>query len=132
MPDHQDIGVFNAVLFSFQAEKSLFADTRVAAMVHQVLPVNHFGADELLLQIGMNGSAGTRCGAMNWNGPGAHFRFSGSEERHETQHLVGSGDQTLESGLLESIAGEILGGLFRGAFADLSLNFSADGRDSGT
>ena len=58
VPDHKNVAVLDDVLFAFQAQQAFFAHARVAAMIDQRLPVHHFGADELLLEIAVDGAGG--------------------------------------------------------------------------
>jgi hypothetical protein len=59
--DHQHIPVLDDVFFAFEprSRRCLFrAAPRIAAQIHQRLPVHHFRADELLLEIGVNRARG--------------------------------------------------------------------------
>src|SRR5262249_21152786 len=54
VPYHQHIAILDDVLLAFEAKLALIPRARIAAQVDQGLPVHHFGANELLLEIGVN------------------------------------------------------------------------------
>ena len=54
VPDHEHVAVLDDVLFSFQAQQAFFAHAGIAVVLHQRLPVDHFGADELLLEVAVD------------------------------------------------------------------------------
>src|ERR1035437_6706842 len=80
VPDHQHIAILDDVLFAFQLEQSLFAHAGVAAQIHQRFPVHHFGADELLLEIGMDRARGPHRGGVHGDGPRPAFVLAGGQE----------------------------------------------------
>src|ERR1035437_925419 len=83
--DHQDVAVFDDVLLAFQTELAFVAGAGIAAEIDQRLPVHHFGANELLFEIGVNRAGGFDRRAVHGNGPGAALVFSGGEEAHQAQ-----------------------------------------------
>jgi hypothetical protein len=53
------------------------------------LPVHDFGADEFLLEIGMDGPGGFHSRGVDGDGPGAAFVFAGGEETHQAEERIG-------------------------------------------
>src|SRR5579863_1542080 len=112
--DDENVAVFDDVVFALEAELAFVAGAAIAAEVDQRLPVDHFGADELLFEIGVDGAGGLHGRTVLGNGPGPAFVFAGSEKAHQSEQRVGSGDQALQARFLQSVAGEVVALLFAG------------------
>ena len=85
MPNHEHVAVLDDVLFAFQTQQPLISHAGIAIIVDQRLPVDHFRADELLLEVAMNRAGGLLSRAVHGNGPGANFGFAGGQEAHQAQ-----------------------------------------------
>src|ERR1700687_3979379 len=85
VPDYQNVAVLDDVFFALEPQQTLLAHTRITAVIDQRLPVHHFGADELLLEIAVDGASRFYRGAVHRNRPGAHFRFTSGQKRHQPQ-----------------------------------------------
>src|ERR1035441_8298363 len=85
VPDHQDVAVLDDVFLALQTELALVASAGIAAEIDQRFPVHHFGANELLFEIGVNGARCLDRGAVHGDGPGAALVFSGGEKAHQAQ-----------------------------------------------
>src|ERR1035441_9917097 len=83
--DHQDVAVLDDVFLALQTELALVASAGIAAEIDQRFPVHHFGANELLFEIRVNGAGCFDRGAVHGDGPGAALVFSGGEEAHQAQ-----------------------------------------------
>ena len=56
MPDMHHVAVFHDVLLAFQTQRPAVASFRFGAGVEQLVPVNGFGADEMMFQVSVNGA----------------------------------------------------------------------------
>src|SRR5260221_6148007 len=83
VPDHQHVSVLDNVFLAFEAQQPFLADTWITGMIDERLPVDDLGANEFLLEVGMNRAGGLHRRAADGNRPGAYFRFSGGEKRHQ-------------------------------------------------
>src|ERR1035441_7915013 len=83
--DHQDVAVLDDVFLALQTELALVASAGIAAEIDQRFPVHHFGANELLFEIGVNNAGGLHRSAVHGDGPGAALVVSGGEEAHRAQ-----------------------------------------------
>ncbi len=54
VPDVHHIAVLHHVFFAFKAQRALGARRRLRAGFQQIVPANGFGADEVMLQVGVN------------------------------------------------------------------------------
>jgi len=59
-------------------------------------------------------------------GPGAAFVFTGGEEAHQAEQRIGGGNQPLQAGFLEAVAGQVIGLLGGRQFGELGLDLAAD------
>src|SRR5689334_7966558 len=82
VPDHQDIPILDDIFLTFETQQAFLTNPRISAMIDQRLPVHHFGANELLLEIAVDGPGRFHRRAVHRDRPGAHFRFAGREKRH--------------------------------------------------
>ena len=57
------------------------------AGVEQLVPPDGFSADEMLLQIGVNGPGGLRSAGIDGDRPGAALVFADGEEGDQAQQL---------------------------------------------
>ena len=65
-------------------------------MIDERLPVHYLGANELLLEVAVDGAGGFLRGAVHRNGPGAYFGFPRREKRHQTEQRVGRRNEPIE------------------------------------
>ena len=77
------------------------------------------GADEALLEIGVDDAGGLRRLGARVDGPGARFLRPGGEIGAEAEQLVAGADQPVEAGLGEAQRLEELGALGSGELGDL-------------
>src|SRR5690349_18637389 len=85
MADDEHVAVLDDVLFAFQPQLALVARARVAAQIDHGLPVDDLGADELLLEVGVDGARGLDRRAVHGNGPGAALVLARGEKTHQAE-----------------------------------------------
>src|SRR3569623_1822162 len=84
--DH--VAVLDDIFFSFGAHFPLFARFCIRAGIYKRIACDHFGADELGLEVGANGGARLRRCRTLLVGPCARFVFSGSKKAQEPEQAV--------------------------------------------
>jgi hypothetical protein len=80
MPYVHHISILHDVILSFEPELALGACVGFGAGFEQLIPADGFCPDEMLFEIGVNGSGGFDRASMNGNGLGAAFVFAGREK----------------------------------------------------
>src|ERR1700692_2301349 len=80
VPDMHYVAILHDVILPFEAERSFGAGIGFGAGFQQLVPTDGFGANEMLLQIGVEGASGFHCTCADRDGPGAAFVFAGGEK----------------------------------------------------
>src|SRR5688572_17827392 len=78
--DLHDVAILDDVVFSFQAEQTLFLQSLMAAELLEVIVVADFRANEMLLQVRMDRTRSALRVRPSRNRPRATFFFSNGEE----------------------------------------------------
>src|SRR5215469_1067812 len=80
MSNVHHVAVLHDVVFALETQRTFGAGIRFRAGFQQLFPADGFGADEVFLQIGMDGPGSFLCASMRGNLPGTAFVFAGGEE----------------------------------------------------
>ena len=94
VPNVHDIPVLDPVFLAFQAECSLRAGGGFGACAQQCVPMDGFGADEVLFEIGMNGPGGVLGAGIYWDGPGTALIFAYGKKGDQAEQFVALADET--------------------------------------
>src|ERR1700690_2348512 len=131
MADVHHVPVLHDVVFAFQTQRAFGAGVGFGAGFEQRVPADGFGADEVVFEVGMDGSCALHGARIYGDSPGAAFVFAGGEKRNESQKRVGFADEAGEAALGQAVAGEEFGGIGVGHFGEFGFDFAADGSGSG-
>ena len=80
MSDVHHVAVFHDVLLAFEAEGAAGAGFGFGAGFEQLIPMNGLGADEMMLQIGVDGAGRVDGLGAALDSPGAALVFADGEE----------------------------------------------------
>ena len=97
-----DVAVLHDVLLAFDADLARVAAGFFRTQRHVVVVFDHFGADESLLEIGVDDAGRLRGLHAADVGPCARLVGAGGEERFEVEQFVGRFDQALDARLFET------------------------------
>src|ERR1700676_3322647 len=114
VPDMHHIPILHDVVLAFEAQRALGAGVGFGTRFQQLIPANGLGSDEMLFQIGVNGSGAVLRLCIRWDCPGAALVFSGGEERNQSQQVIAFADQARESAFYKSIAAKKFCGVLVG------------------
>jgi len=106
VPDVHYIAILHDVIFAFEAQRAFGARVGLGTRFQQLIPANGFGADEVLFEIGMNGSGAVLGACIQRDRPGAAFIFAGGEELNQPEQVIALADQAREAALSQSIAAQ--------------------------
>src|SRR5579863_1630096 len=110
MPYVHYVAVLHNVLLAFEAKRAAGAGGGFRARVEQRVPADGLGADEVMLEVGVDGSGTLRGFGASGNGPGAALVFAGGEEADEAQQLIALADEADEAALMQTIAAQKIRG----------------------
>ncbi len=79
----------------------------------QILAAHHLGADEIALDIGVDGAGGFDGGSAAANRPGAHFRLARGKKRDQSHQIVCGADKAVQPWLLSAVGRQQFGRLRR-------------------
>src|SRR5262245_61166383 len=82
------VAVLDHVFLALETESAFLFRALLAAVSHEIVVGDHFGADEAFFEIGMDLAGGLRSGRALLHGPGAVLGLPDREERLKVQHLV--------------------------------------------
>src|SRR5579859_2012348 len=100
-PEMHHIALAHDVLLPFEPELPRFLRARLALVGNVVVVGDDLGADEAVLEVGVNHAGGLgRRGAL-LHGPGARFLRSGGKVSLQSEERVAGADHAIESRLLE-------------------------------
>src|SRR5574341_42385 len=97
-----NIGIFNDIVFAFQAELAGFLAFRLAAVNDEVIVGDHFGADETTLNIAMNLAGGLFGHRALSDGPSANFVLTGGKETDEIHQCIGGANEAVACRLVDA------------------------------
>ena len=80
MPYMHYIPILHDVILAFEAELTFGTSIGFGASFEQLIPADSFRPDEMLFEIGVNGSGGLDGARVNGDGPGATLVFAGGQE----------------------------------------------------
>src|SRR6266851_10369369 len=123
------VAVGDDIILAFEAQFSRLARAGFAVHGDVIVIGNRLGADETLLELGMDDAGRARRAGAAGDRPGARFLRPGGEIGDEMEEGVAGADQPVETGLLEADGGEIVGALGGGQHRDLRLDLG--GNDHG-
>src|SRR5690242_18711007 len=115
---------------SLQPERPAGPRVGFRAGFKKLIPVYCLGADEVLFQIGMNGSGGNLSTRSALDRPCAAFILAHGKERDQPEKLIALADQPYQAAFSESIAGEEFGRLFIPHFGEFSFDLATNCRYS--
>ena len=100
--EEDDIPVLDLVVLPVRGNKALLLGLGRPAALHKGLERHGLGADEAPLEVGMNlaGRLGSQGSLLD--GPGPGLVLPAGQEGNEAEEVVGSLDQLVEAGFLES------------------------------
>ncbi len=110
VPHVHHVAVLDDVVLALQAQGAAGAGVGFRAGFEQGVPVDDLGADEVLLQIGVDGAGGLDGACSTWNSPGAAFVLAHGEKGDKAHQFVGLADEPHQAAFLQVVAGEELGG----------------------
>src|SRR5690606_15383785 len=105
-PEVQDVALLHAVLLALQAHATGLARTRLATVLDEVVVGDGFGADEALLEVGVDHRRGLGRGGAGLHGPGADLLHAGGEVGLQAQQLVGGADDPVQARLVQAEVGQ--------------------------
>ena len=100
MPDVHDLAVLYDVFLAFQPQSPFLAGRGHATRFEQLIPRDYFSADEMLLEVLMDGAGGLLRRGAAADIPGAALLFAHREEYNQSQQSVGSPYQPVATRLL--------------------------------
>src|ERR1700691_1098925 len=104
--DGDDVAVAHHVVATLEAQRPAVARAAVAAGIEQLLPADDFGADEALLDVGVDLTAGVPGGETVAQVPGLRgLALAGGEERDQVQQLEGAAHDALQARLADAELG---------------------------
>ena len=120
------VAILHDVVLAFQPELARIARARFAVAGNIIVIGNGFGADETMLEIGVDHASALRRFRSPRHRPGACFFRADREESDETQKIVTRADQAIEARLLQSHGGEEFGAFFRRKLRDFFFDAGRD------
>ena len=97
-PEQHNVAVLHNVLLALGADKALFLGGGHRAAGHQVVERDDLRADEAALKVAVNLAGSLRCFGAAGDGPCADLRFACGEVGDESEQVVASLDQTVQTG----------------------------------
>ena len=120
------IAVGDGVLLAFGAHGPSLAGSGLAPKAVVVRKLDGLGADEALLEVGVDHAGRLRRGGADLDGPGAHFLLAGGEVGLQAEQLIAGADHPVEAGFFHAQVGQEVGFLFIVQFGDLRFDLGAD------
>ena len=125
------VAVLDYVFLAFEAEGSAGAGGGFGAGIEEGIPAEGFGADEVVLEVGVDGACALRGFGAGGDGPGTALVFARGEEADEAEERVALADEADEAALVEAIGAEEFGGFFVVHLGKLGFDLAADGGCAG-
>ena len=119
------------VLLAFRAHDASLLGALPSLQPHEIVEARRLGADEALLEIGVDHGSGLWCGIAAMNRPGAHLLLTGREVRVQAEQVVARVDQSIQSRALESQRRQELGLVLRRQLGQLGFDACGEGHDIG-
>src|SRR5690242_15961413 len=89
------IPIFDHVLLPFCADQTAIPGQRIRAGGEELVPLDHFSADELVLEIAVNGRASFGCRPASLDSPGPGLILASCEIRDQTKQFVSFADKII-------------------------------------
>ena len=89
------------VLLAFQAQFPGLLGSGLALVGDEILVGDDLGADEAVLEVGVNDARGLRRGRARVHRPGAHLFHAGGEIGLQAEQRVAAANHAVEAGLIE-------------------------------
>src|SRR5437868_301764 len=125
-----DVAILHDVVLTLKAEGASRPCVGFRSGFQQLIPMNGFGANEMLFQIRVNSSGRLHSTAFDRNRPGAAFVFAYREERNQSHECIRGSNQTGEAAFGQAVAGEEFSGIGVAHFGQFGFYFAADRRCS--
>src|SRR5262249_60132426 len=84
-PEQHDVAVLDDVVLALEAHLAGLLGAKLATGSHIVVEGDGFGADEALLEIGMDAAGGARRLGAGLHGPGTRLLGTGGKKRKEVE-----------------------------------------------
>lgn len=97
-----DVAVLNDVVLALDAKFSGLTDSSFRAVLDVVVILDHLGADEAFLKVGVDHAGALGCFPTFVVGPCLHLHLSGRDEGLEIEQMVGFVDETIDTAFLET------------------------------
>src|SRR5258708_18158492 len=121
-----DVAVGDDIVFAFQPELAGVARAGFAAESDVVGVGDSFGADEALLEVGMDHAGGRRRLGAAMDGPGPRLLGPNREIGDEVEQLVAGADQPVEAGFLQAQRFQEFGALLARQGRDLGFDLGGN------
>src|SRR6266581_7331137 len=82
------ITVLDDVVLAFKTQRAARPRVSFRPSFQQLIPMDSFGTDKMLLQVGVDGAGGLDGARIARDSPSPAFVFSNREERDQSQQLV--------------------------------------------
>src|SRR6185437_11231581 len=122
----KDVAVLHHVILPFEPELARVARAGLTGKRHIIIIGNGLGADEALLEIGMDDAGGLWGASALGHGPGPRFLWPGGEIGNEPQELIALADEAVQAGFGEPKLGEVGLPLVGGELGKLRLDLGRD------
>ena len=97
----QHVAFLDQVFLALQPQPAGVAGARFAAVADEIVVRDGLGADEALLEVGVDHAGRLRGGVALVDGPGARFLGADREIGLQAQQVIGLADQLVQAGLGE-------------------------------
>src|SRR2546422_11591609 len=119
--EEDNVAVFDPVVAAFDAKLAGRAQRVHRAGGYKLVDRGHLGANEVLLEVGVDLRGCHRCRGVAFAGPGPDLGFAGREVGDETSGLPDRARDAAEARLVDAVAGAHLGLLPRVELGHLPL-----------
>ena len=96
-----DISVINSVILALDSQLACRTALGLGTVLYKVIVLDDLGPDKAFLKIGMYDSRRTRCLVSFMYGPGADLRLPCRKICAQTEQVIGSADQSLNTGMFQ-------------------------------
>ena len=126
-----DVAVLHDVFFAFETGEAFFAGGLAAAAGDQIIVANDLGTDKAAFDVGVDLAGCLRCLGADRDGPGTDLFFTGGQERHQPEHVVGGLDQLIDTARGQPEVFQVFVAFCRVECDELRLELGADDDDVG-
>src|SRR4029077_8680783 len=96
MPDVDYVAVLHQVILALEPKRSMRTGHGLGTRCQQCVPVDRLRANEVLLEISVDGSVSSLCAAIVGNRPRAAFIFTHGEKADQPQQRIRLSDQSAQ------------------------------------